>query len=239
MKVELIGTGLIYSKSNSACTLINDEIIIDMPNGILKQLLKTEHKPENIKTILITHLHGDHTADLPFFYKYIYHREQSSGVVIIGPKGIKNKITQLFEAYNFEDKKIIEKKKNIKYIEMSDKNIILQDIEQYKIEAVQVKHGRETLAFGYIINDVLGITGDTAICEGVKKVIENSKITIADSTLTIGDSSHMGIDNIECLSKIYKKQIIPIHLLDATREELREKNIENVLLVEDGYKFEI
>lgn len=40
MKVELIGTGAIYTKYNSACTLINDDIIVDMPNGTLKQLLK-------------------------------------------------------------------------------------------------------------------------------------------------------------------------------------------------------
>ena len=84
MNVELIGTGLIYSKSYSACTLIDNDTIIDMPNGILRQLLRIEHKPEKIKTILITHLHGDHTADLPFFYKYIYHKEESNGITIIG-----------------------------------------------------------------------------------------------------------------------------------------------------------
>ena len=239
MKVELIGTGLIYTKSNSACTLINDDTIIDMPNGILKQLLKVGHKAEKIKTILITHLHGDHTADLPFFYKYIYHQEESNGITIIGPEGIENKIAQLFDAYNFEDKKIIEEKKNIKYIEINKEKIVLVDIKQLKIEAIQVKHGMEELAYGYVINDSLGLTGDTSICEGVKEIIKNSKTMIADSTLLTGDSSHMGINDIEYLAKTYKKQIIPTHLLDTTREKLKEMNIENVLLVEDGYKFEI
>ena len=239
MNVELIGTGSIYSKSNSACTLINNDTIIDMPNGILKQLLKIGHKPEKIKTILITHLHGDHTADLPFFYKYIYHKEESNEITVIGPKGIESKIAQLFEAYNFEDKKIIDEKKNIKYIEISKEKLVLEEIKQYNIEAIQVKHGIEALSYGYVINDSLGLTGDTSICDGVKEIIKNSKTIIADSTLLTGDFSHMGIDNIEYLAKTYQKQIIPTHLLDTTREKLREMNIENVLLVEDGYKFEI
>lgn len=72
MKVTLIGTGAIYTKYNSASTLINNNLIIDMPNGTLKQLLKNNYEPTNIKIILITHLHGDHTADIPFFLKYLF-----------------------------------------------------------------------------------------------------------------------------------------------------------------------
>ena len=52
MKIKVIGTGAIYTKYNSACTLINNELIVDMPNGTLKQLLKMNIKPENIKTII-------------------------------------------------------------------------------------------------------------------------------------------------------------------------------------------
>ena len=239
MNVELIGTGSIHSKSNGACTLIDNDMIIDMPNGVLKQLLKKGYKPEKIKTILITHLHGDHTADLPFFYKYIYRSEESNEITIIGPQGLENKIAQLFEAYNFEDKRIIDEKKNIKYIEISEEKLVLQELKQYKIEAIKVKHGREKLAYGYVINKSLGVTGDASICDGVKEIIENSKTIIADSTLLTGDSSHMGIDNIEYFAKKYKKQIIPTHLLDTTRAKMRNMNIENVLLVEDEYKFEI
>ena len=36
-KIKVIGTGAIYTKYNSACTLINNELIVDMPNGTTKQ----------------------------------------------------------------------------------------------------------------------------------------------------------------------------------------------------------
>ena len=109
MKIELVGTGAIYTKYNSACTLINDDLIVDMPNGTLKQLLKKNYNPDKIKTILITHMHGDHTADVPFFLKYVYNFSKiNNEIVIIGPKGIENQIVKLFDAYRFEDRKEIE-----------------------------------------------------------------------------------------------------------------------------------
>jgi ribonuclease BN (tRNA processing enzyme) len=240
MKIELIGTGAIYTKYNSACTLINDDMIVDMPNGTLKQLLKKNYNPEKIRTILITHKHGDHTADVPFFLKYVYNFSKiSNEIVIIGPKGIKNQIVKLFDAYRFEDKKEIKQKMKIKYIELDQENEIIKDINGYKVQSILVSHGEEKPAYGYVVNDTIGLTGDSGICKGVEEIIKNSKITIADTSLLEGDSCHIGIDNIKYLTEKYKKEIISTHLRDATREKLKNDKINNVLVVEDGYVFEI
>ena len=99
MKITLIGTGAMYTKYNSASTLINEDLIVDMPNGTVKQLLKRNFDLTKIKTILVTHLHGDHTADIPFFIKYIFNcKKLKETINIIGPKGTKEKIVELFNA---------------------------------------------------------------------------------------------------------------------------------------------
>ena len=104
MKIKLIGTGAIYTAYNSACTLVDNKIIIDMPNGTLKQLLKEKINVRLIDTILVTHMHGDHTADIPFFLKYKFNFLKSDKTIkIIGPIGIRKKIIELFAAYNFEN----------------------------------------------------------------------------------------------------------------------------------------
>ena len=239
MKVELIGTGAMYTKYNSACTLINDELIVDMPNGTVKQLLKKNYKPGEIKIILITHMHGDHTADVPFFLKYIFNiLKVNNEVVIVGPRGIENKIVQLFETYNFENKEEIEKAMKIKFIELDQEDIILQ-IQNYKLQAILVSHGEEKPAYGYVINDLLSCTGDSGVCEGVEKLVKSSKITIADTSLIEGDECHMGIDNIKYLTQKYNKKIIATHLRDTTREILNKEKNKNILVVEDDYQFNI
>lgn len=239
MKVELVGTGAIYTKYNSACTLINEELIVDMPNGTLKQLLKNKHKPEKIKTILITHMHGDHIADIPFFLKYVYNYVKiDNEITIIGPKGIEDKVVELFTTYRFEDREEIREFMNIKFVELNEEEKQIE-VENYKINAIQVSHGEEKPAYGYTINNTVSCTGDSGICESVEKLIENSKVTIADTSLREGDHCHMGIDNIKYLAEKYKKQIIATHLRDTTREELKKEDNKNILVVEDGYQFEI
>ena len=74
MEIRLVGTGSIGAVQSSASTLVNKKILIDMPNGIVKRLKQFGENVLNIDIVLITHLHGDHYFDIPFFIleKYFY-----------------------------------------------------------------------------------------------------------------------------------------------------------------------
>ncbi len=67
MKLQIIGSGGILQKEASASYLIDDHILIDMPNGSCKNLYNLGIKAENIDHVLITHFHGDHFFDIPFY----------------------------------------------------------------------------------------------------------------------------------------------------------------------------
>ena len=86
------------------------------------------------------------------------------------------------------------------------------------------------------MNENLGITGDTSLCEGVEYIMQNSKIIIADCSRINGDISHMGIDNLKYLTEKYKKQIFTTHVKDETREELIKLEISNISVEDDGFK---
>lgn len=238
MNIELIGTGAIYSKYNSACTLINDDMIVDVPNGAFKQLLNLNRDPEKIDKILITHMHGDHIADIPFLLMYNYKAKQISRITkIIGPVGIKNRVEQLFEVYDYH---LLNKiNEYIQFIELAPNEILESKEINYKIQSVPVVHGNQNPAYGYIVNDRLGFTGDASLCEGVEYIFENSKIIVADCSRIKGDISHMGIDNLKYLVEKYNKQIFTTHMKDEAREELKKLKISNIFAEEDGYKIEI
>ena len=69
MKIQFIGTGSIGAFQSSACTLLDDEILVDMPNGAVKKLKQFGIDINKIKSVLITHLHGDHFLDIPFLFR--------------------------------------------------------------------------------------------------------------------------------------------------------------------------
>ena len=234
MKITLTGTGSLYCKYNSASTLINDDLMIDMPNGIMKELLKQDFDLTKIKTILITHFHGDHIADIPFFLENIYFlKKEKYKLNIIGPVGIKNKIIELFTAYNFGTEEEFNNDFNLNIVEFVDNTI---EINGYKIDSYHVVHGRQTNALGYVINDELGITGDTSLCDGVEKIFERSKLVVSDSSLLVGNKSHLGIDNIEYLINKYNTNVIATHLNEESRKTLIENKLMNVEVVEDFFE---
>lgn len=68
MKIVTLGTGAITAKMQSACTLINDKILIDVPNGICKSMKQQGYAPEKIEIVIITHFHGDHFLICHFSY---------------------------------------------------------------------------------------------------------------------------------------------------------------------------
>lgn len=237
MKIKLIGTGAMYTAYNSACTLIDNKIIVDMPNGTIKQLLKENINVGLIDIILITHMHGDHTADIPFFLKYIFnYLKTNKNIKIVGPLGIKNKIIKLFNAYNFEDEKEIEQFFNIEFIEILENEI---EIDNYFIKSYLVLHGEEKPALGYVIDNKLGLTGDSGLCNNIEKIFKKSQMIISDSSLDIGDSCHLGINDLDYLTKKYNKKVLCTHLRDETRNIITRGNFENIIVKEDFYEIEI
>ena len=66
MKINIIGSGSIGSGVMSASYLIDDHILVDVPNGVIKYLKHLNYDILHIDTILITHLHGDHFSTYHF-----------------------------------------------------------------------------------------------------------------------------------------------------------------------------
>ena len=145
--------------------------------------------------------------------------------------GIKRKIIELFNAYNFENEEEISNHFNLKFIEVLEDAI---NVNGYEIKSYVVSHGEEKPALGYVINNQLGLTGDTGICDGVERIVKQSKIIIADSSLINGDKCHMGVDNLQYLNTKYGKLIICTHLRDETRQYIKENSsIEGIKVLED------
>lgn len=232
MKIRLLGTGAIYSKCNCASELIDDKILVDVGNGVLKELKKGQYDFVKLEMIIITHLHADHYADLPALLLNLEVEKKLKPIYMVGPKDLKNKLIELCHIYyqDFLDEFI---KERFKFIEILPETRSVDVLNNYPILVQKVDHC-QIESYGYIINHKLGITGDTCLCEEVCHIFENSEVVIADISMIEGTVYHMGINDIETIRKKYKNKVIATHLRDDTREELRKRHIEDILVEEDG-----
>lgn len=243
MKIEMIGTGAISAKELSACTLINEEILVDMPNGTIKRLKQTEHDISKIKVVLITHLHGDHFLDIPFFMLERYFCPVEDKAKIYCPFGTKEKIEKIFEIAFPGDYEVVNKVANIEFIEFEQLNKE-KILEEVYVDSKLVEHAGLKPAYGYVIeqaNKKIGFSGDSKMCQAIEEIVQQSDISILDMSVAgDGNNAHMGINDIEKLCKKYEnKTIVATHMHDFTREKAKSMNIKNLIVPDDGQKIEI
>lgn len=238
MKLKFIGTGALAAKQRSACTLVDNKILIDCGNGIIKTLLEQNVDANKIDTLLITHLHGDHFFDIPFLLKLRDFCNANNQLNIYCPIGTQNVIVNLMNiAYpDSEDWTIFTDKVRVKFIEFEELNNI-EVTEGYFVDSYPVKHEELISSYGYVIrndNKSIGFSGDSSYCDNIDKIIQESDISILDMTFIENTSEHMGIKDIEKLSVKHNKKIVTTHMSEEVRKFAKEKRINKVIIPDDG-----
>lgn len=237
MKVTVIGSGSMWTKFNSACYLINDNTMIDFPNGCSKYLYRVNINPSNIENILLTHFHGDHYFDLPFL---ILNKSKSNNKIlnIFCSKDGKKKINKLGVLAFPNSIKSATKEINLKYNYTT--NFMINNL---KVTKIQVDHGRMKPAYAYIFKDkdkYIGFTGDSKLCSNIEVMAHKCNYLFCDVSFINGTNKHMGIDNIIYLANKYREcTFITSHMSDEVREELLKLNISNIEVPSDYKVYEI
>lgn len=239
MKINIVGSGSIGAEYMSASYVIDDHILVDIPNGIIKYLKYLNYDILNIDTILITHLHGNHFFDLPFLMLGKYFNKDKTPIKVICPYGTIKKLKILFRiGFPYDFRKVMNSI-NIEFIEHKGRSSI--HIGDYLIESRNVKHGRMKPAFGYIVHKddkKVGFSGDSMYCPAIDKIVKDSGISILDMSLkSEGNQSHMGYLNIKSICNKYKdKVIIATHMHNSARQVALDNPIENLIIPKENQK---
>lgn len=243
MKIKMIGTGAISAKQRSACTLIDNKILIDCGNGIVKTLLEQNVDIKEIDTLLITHLHGDHFLDIPFLIMQRKFCSACNELNIYCPKGTEEIIGKIINLIysDIKDWKVLRDKTKVKFIEFD--NLINNEVTNgYFVDSYEVIHGDFKPAYGFVLkngNRSIGFSGDSAYCENIEIIVKKTDIAILDMSFIDSNSKHMGVHDIEDLISKYDKKIITTHMSESTRQYANEIKNSKLIIPNDGDEFEI
>lgn len=128
IKITFLGTSdsIPSAERNHTAILLNykdENILIDCGEGTQRQFRKAKLNPCKLTKILITHWHGDHVLGIPGLLQTLAFSGYNKKLEIYGPKGTKNYIKEMLNAFKFEDKinlKIFEIDKKTKFFENND-----------------------------------------------------------------------------------------------------------------------
>jgi ribonuclease BN (tRNA processing enzyme) len=103
MKLHILGCGDAFGSGgrNQSGYLIeaSDRLfLLDCGPTTLLALKRAGFDPSRLDAVLLSHLHGDHCAGLPFlFIEYLYQRPRQTPLQIAGPAGTEEKVRSLFD----------------------------------------------------------------------------------------------------------------------------------------------
>lgn len=217
MKVTLLGTGVSVPFENRAQSsmLIEEDVrvLVDVGPGALLRLEQLGTSVCEIDAICITHHHLDHNGDLLNILKAMW-LSGCREVQIFGPNGTRFFIEALLEAYSYLRNRIKFK---------IDENDVFR-VGSLKFKTIETIHSIESR--GYVIEDVLAISGDT---RAFKEFLEvESKIVIHELSLPFGYKAdyHTTPENLKENLRFCKAERIYLTHLYPQTHAVRDKILE-------------
>lgn len=204
-------------------------IVVDMGSGALLKLVRFI-EPKAIDTIILTHLHGDHMADI-FAYKNIaLEREGLPKVRLIAPQTPNKVLDAILEGDLFDYQPLVDNSFMVGDISCHPYKMV-HPVECYGIRA---QYGRSILAY----------TADTLYNDNLIPLLNGASLVLGDACILDKefdkDSKHISVKDISTLTS--GTTLILTHLFDGKQEEiLAEALLYNTkaTLAREGLKIKI
>jgi len=240
MKIRFIGTGSAAAKDRALTSfLINDEILFDIGAGTNRRLQELGVADDAIKTLIISHFHGDHVSDLSvWLLRRKYRTNNTQKLTIITPAGGQQQISDRMQMdFGNSD---FEPSDNIEIIELSEDTMSLGGTD---ITAHKVEHAPGMICNGITIRidgKTLGLSGDAGKCDGLDKIVEVSNMALLDAIYPTfpggGSVKHLGVEGVLEYAKQYpEKRFYLVHRTDYDVKDLPK----NVFMPDDGEEVEL
>lgn len=238
MRVTLLGTGSALPsrhrlQSGSLIEAGQRRLLVDCGSGITHRLAQVGVAVTDIETVLLTHTHLDHVADLPTLLKARWLNEEPE-LSILGPPGTAEVCDRLFALDGMAERA----EPTVTELDLASTP---WSVEGFDVTAVETEHART--CFAYRFDDRLVLSGDTTptravfeLADGVHTLVHECSFPDGTESDTHSTPSKLGAELADCSLE----QIALTHLFPQTEphaEELRrivaEQTDAHVLVPDD------
>jgi ribonuclease BN (tRNA processing enzyme) len=185
MRLTFLGTGSampVPDRVQTGLLLERDDrrLLVDCGAGVLHRLAGTDAGYEGVSTVLLTHLHLDHVADLLPLLKARW-LAGNAGLEVVGPAGTKAMLDDLFDTFDYLDGRVDLRVREVGAHEFS--------VAGFDVSARETRHSVDGLAYRFAGEaDVDGgrgggdltISGDTEAFAGLAAFADGSALFVHD-----------------------------------------------------------
>lgn len=247
MRLTIIGCGDAFGAGGSLQTSFHvraggSDFLIDCGATTLIGMRRLGLEPDEIDTVFVSHLHGDHFGGLPWLLvDAIYVSKRTRLLVVTGPKGIEARFLTAAEAL-YPNITTAERNFELRFVEYAERQTL--EAGGIAVTPFEVKHpsGAPPYALRFEIEGrVLAFTGDTGWVEVLCEVAQGADLFISecfqyDVVLPI----HLDYTTIDAnYARFGAKRVLLTHMGEAMLAHAGKVNPARYLIAHDGMTLDI
>jgi ribonuclease BN (tRNA processing enzyme) len=244
MQVTFLGSGDAFGSGGrfNTCFLVETQqgrFLVDCGASSLIAMRKFGVDPNAIRTVFISHLHGDHFGGLPFMVlDGQFYSRRTGPLTIVGPLGLRERLKQAMEVF-FPGSSQTAQRFEVQVQEIGAG-------ESYSINGVQVtpflvNHACGAPPFALRLQcdgKVLAYTGDTEWTDSLLSACRGADLLISEA-LTFDRKIKFHLDYVTLkanLQSIGAKRVLLTHMGPEMLEHLSDVTVE---MAEDGKRVDV
>jgi ribonuclease BN (tRNA processing enzyme) len=258
IEFEVLGSGgpeLDRRASTSYLLWIDGEakLIVDMGSGSMLRFEESNAKIETLRAVVLTHLHIDHSVDLPAFMKAGFFSSRSESLDIIAPDGndyfpssseFLNALFGKNGAYKYMNDILSEQSDSFQIVPIDIKETTTRRYKEFTLNFIRVHHGIvPALALQIIVDGKsIVISGDTNNEEGrLEALCRDADLFVAhhavpQSANVYAKELHMTPEIIgDIANKAKVKKVLLTHRMKRTIGD----ESESLEIIKSSYKGEV
>jgi ribonuclease BN (tRNA processing enzyme) len=217
----------------------NDSLLLDCGPTTKYRFKQTGRDLDRVRTILITHFHGDHFGGLPFLLLYWhYEARRTEPLTLVGPEGLEKALRALVACTY---RSLLDRSQyEIRFEEFPLGKVSQKELDDLKVVAYPMRHIKESigLRLSWDTGDI-AITGDTCWNDNIAPLCEGADcLMIECSTYKIRfPEVHLSYEEIQAHRfALTAKRILLHHMDDEMIQASGRLGRPDEVAVFDGYQ---
>jgi ribonuclease BN (tRNA processing enzyme) len=180
MEVTFLGTGSAMptgDRMQTGLLVTHDDrrLLVDCGSGVLHRLAATNAGYEGVSTVLLTHLHLDHVADLLPLLKARWLAGEEH-LEVVGPVGTKGLVDGLLSVHGYLDGRV----------DLQVREIVASEtvsVGGFSVESRETQHSIDGLAYRFAVDNAdaeFAFSGDTEAFAGMARFVEGCRVVAHD-----------------------------------------------------------
>jgi len=216
--------------------------LIDCGTTTLVGMRRLGISPNDIDTVFVTHLHGDHFGGLPWLLidaKYVSNR--SRPLVVTGPKGIEARFVTVAEAL-YPNATTVERDFELVFVEYDERTPL--EVKGVTVTPFEVHHpsGAPPYALRFDADGTtLAFTGDTGWVDVLPEVARDADLFITECfQYDVHLPIHLDYRTIEAnYDRLGAKRVLLTHMGEAMIAAMGKVDTSRYLIAKDGMSFDL